>query len=450
MDVYEPAGDTEVENRPLVLYFHTGNFLPHPQNQGPGGLRTDSSAVEICKRLARMGYVAASCDYRLGWNPIAPEQDERVYTLINAAYRGMQDCRTAIRYFRMTEAEMDNPFGIDAERITVWGQGTGGYISFAAGAVSQYDDIVLEKFIREVEVSPGTFIPLPMVLEEVNGDIWGTSHGVNPLDGDTLCYPNHVGYSSDFSVAVNMGGAMGDISWIDDQDPSFISFHAPTDPFAPYMTGTVIVPGLNLPVVEVSGSYDVQGQINLFANNDIFLMADEYEPGLPYTVRANELNNGYNGLFPLERPAGSENDSAPWEWWAASNPNNLSGLATNPDMSPEKGRTYLDSIFGYAIPRMVCVLDLPGNPCQQTQSVGEEETILFSMYPNPARDNFTLRANSPIQLVSIYDVTGKRVFMRAGMNTLMWQYNEALPGRGIYTVEVMTERGRSARKLVID
>lgn len=88
MDIYEPAGDTET-NRPVVLYFHTGNFLPHPQNQSPGGLRTDSAAVEICSRLARMGYVAASCDYRLGWNPVAPTQDERVFTLINAAYRGV-------------------------------------------------------------------------------------------------------------------------------------------------------------------------------------------------------------------------------------------------------------------------------------------------------------------------------------------------------------------------
>ncbi len=34
MDVYTPAGDVET-NRPLVLYFHTGNFLPTPQNGQP-------------------------------------------------------------------------------------------------------------------------------------------------------------------------------------------------------------------------------------------------------------------------------------------------------------------------------------------------------------------------------------------------------------------------------
>ena len=31
MDVYEPEGDTET-NRPLILVFHTGNFLPRYMN----------------------------------------------------------------------------------------------------------------------------------------------------------------------------------------------------------------------------------------------------------------------------------------------------------------------------------------------------------------------------------------------------------------------------------
>lgn len=56
MDVYSPAGDTETD-RPVILYFHTGNFLPFPQNQGTGGTRTDSTAVELCTRLAKLGYV---------------------------------------------------------------------------------------------------------------------------------------------------------------------------------------------------------------------------------------------------------------------------------------------------------------------------------------------------------------------------------------------------------
>jgi carboxylesterase type B len=90
-----------------------------------------------------MGYVVASCDYRLGWNPVATTQEERVNTLINAAYRGVQDCRTAVRFFRKSQAENGNPFGIDPWRIGVWGQGTGGYIAFAAATINAYAAISL-------------------------------------------------------------------------------------------------------------------------------------------------------------------------------------------------------------------------------------------------------------------------------------------------------------------
>jgi carboxylesterase type B len=99
MDVYQPAGDSEAD-RPVILYFHTGNFLPQYVNGSAVGTRTDSSAVEICSRFARMGYVVASVDYRLGWNPLAGTQTERTTQLIQAAYRGVQDSRTAVRYFR--------------------------------------------------------------------------------------------------------------------------------------------------------------------------------------------------------------------------------------------------------------------------------------------------------------------------------------------------------------
>src|SRR5690606_29502488 len=109
-------GDTETA-RPLVLYFHTGNFLPFRNPANPsqlgfnnscGGERTDSAAVEICTRLAKMGYVVASVDYRLGWNPLASTDVARRFGIINAAYRGVQDARTAIRYFRKSVAEDNN------------------------------------------------------------------------------------------------------------------------------------------------------------------------------------------------------------------------------------------------------------------------------------------------------------------------------------------------------
>ncbi len=357
LDFYEPAGDTETD-RPLILYFHTGNFLPHPQNGSPGGLRTDSSVVELCTRMARMGYVVASCDYRLGWNPLAPTQEERVYSLINAAYRGVQDCRTAVRYFRMAEEEMGDPYHIDTDRIAVWGQGTGGYIAFSSSTINDYltDVGTNPKFLWDPD---GDGIPQPMVIDFVNGDINGTGFGVNPLDSDTLCYANWPEYSSEFHAMVNMGGAMGDLGWLEDGQVPMISFHATTDPFAPYDEGTVIVPVLNLPVVDVAGSYAVQEQANTFGNNEVFAGLS----GDNYTHAANANNDGFEGLYPLVRPVGSEADSAPWEWWAPDNPNNANGLATNPDMSAEKGRAFCDTIQWYTAPRLACALNLPNNPC---------------------------------------------------------------------------------------
>ncbi|MDG1159218.1 MAG: T9SS type A sorting domain-containing protein [Flavobacteriales bacterium] len=367
MDVYTPEGDTETE-RPLILYFHTGNFLPTPANGSTSGTRTDSITVELCSRFARMGYVVASCSYRLGWNPIAETQDERVNTLINAAYRGVQDSRTAVRYFRKDVAENGNQFGVDPTKIAMFGQGTGGYITLAAATLDEYSEVLLPKFTTEIEID-GNIIPVPMVLEDVNGDIFGTSVGVNPLDGDTLCYPNHVGYSSDFSACINLGGAMGDISWLEDGDMPMISFHAPTDPFAPYTTGILIVPGANLPVVEVSGSGDVQAQVAEYGNNQLFIDAgfmDEWSMANPGTLE---------GLYPVVRPEGQGVDSSPWDWWAASNPNNASGLLTNPDMSAEKGRAYADTIQGYVAPRLACALFLENSACANTGGVPNDMCV---------------------------------------------------------------------------
>lgn len=360
MDIYEPVGDVET-NRPVILYFHTGNFLPQPTYGNPTGNRSDSSVVELCTRLAKMGYVVASCDYRLGWNPIATAQTERVKTLINAAYRGVQDSRTAARFFRKSAAN-GNPYGIDPSKLVIWGQGTGGYIAFAAATINSYNDIVIPKFISDVEVQPGVIVPLPMVLEQVNGDPNGLSYGINPNDNDTLCYINHEGYDSGFTCMVNMGGALGDSTWVTANDIPMISFHAPTDPFAPYNIGTVIVPGLNLPVVEVSGSFNAQKKAHELGLNAPFEAVEAIND--LYTQSANQANNGYFGLYPMRRPASQPADSAPWEWWNTSNPASGNGLQTNPDMSAAKGKLFCDTIIAYAAPRLMCALNLPGNPCE--------------------------------------------------------------------------------------
>jgi hypothetical protein len=175
----------------------------------------------------------------------------------------------------------------------------------------------------------------------------------------------------------------------------------PTDPFAPYAEGTVIVPTTDEQVVDVSGSYSVQQAAAAFTNNAIFEGAETYVPGINYTIQANLNNDGYKGLYPILRSGANIYDSAPWEWWdtaliAETNSNN--GLLTNPDMSATKARTFIDTIQGYAAPRIMCALNLPGNPCEVVLAANDEcagafdvnsltggainETIMSSPYSN--------------------------------------------------------------------
>ena len=53
MDIYQPAGDT-VKRRLLIIFAHQGGFLV--------GSRTDDYMVNICTRMARLGYVTASIE----------------------------------------------------------------------------------------------------------------------------------------------------------------------------------------------------------------------------------------------------------------------------------------------------------------------------------------------------------------------------------------------------
>ena len=53
--------------------------------------------------------------YRQGWNPSSTDQNVRTSTLIQAAYRSIQDARSLIRFMRQDEANGDT-YGIDGSK----------------------------------------------------------------------------------------------------------------------------------------------------------------------------------------------------------------------------------------------------------------------------------------------------------------------------------------------
>lgn len=380
MDIYYPDPSVDdVEARPLIVYLHTGNFLPPPLNGSTTGLKTDSAAVELCMGWAKRGYVAVSVDYRKGWNPIAPTVQERRGTLLNAVYRAIHDAKMAVRYLR-ADALGDNMYEIDESKIVLYGQGSGGY---ASQAYTTLDNAPVELFLEK-------FLPNPFDPETSYID----TLAVGPVSG--FGYPNSVnlyrdnGVSAEVHMSINAGGALADESWLEAGDVPMVALNCVRDDFAPFHEGTVIVPTTQEDVVDVHGAnFFIQKAVDL-GNNDSFINIPD---GDPYTDAARalygetievsqgntiDINDTPEGLFPIIRPLYPflTNESAPWEWW---DPNSaialtevapgitahMASLSSNPDMSPEKGKLYVDTIQGYILPRVMCALDLPGAICEE-------------------------------------------------------------------------------------
>jgi hypothetical protein len=482
MDVYTPAGDTET-NRPLAIVLHTGNFLPIMVNGGVTGTKTDSSTVEICKRLARMGYVVASADYRKGWNPFAETQPERTVGLINAAYRGVQDARSCVRYFKQDFAINGNSYGIDTTKIVMWGQGTGGYIALAAATLDDFTDVIT------TTMPPGKFLidvngtPTPMVSEQLNGNLHATNlaiwpDGVAPFPGgDTMSIPNNVGYGSDFQLCVNVGGALGDIDWLDDTSPPFICFQVPTETNAPYNSFILGVPspvGV-LQIVEVQGSFQVATKANQLSLNDVFVSVEDEPEEWAKSASALASVDGVighdylEGLFPFNKEtpnAFGQVDGSPWQWWEkdiwdtiphplagtvlpAGSSFHFSAMLSNPDMSSEKGRAYIDTIMAYYAPRAFLALGLQGSTTEVTTL--DKADVGLSIAPNPSSGVFEIKTapSAPMQEIRIYDMQGKLVIKHANLNHHDFQIRHDGVAPGLYITKIRFEKGEVSEKIIL-
>ena len=461
MDVYQPNQTIDSETaRPLVIYIHTGNALPPPLNGSPNGTRKDSSAVESCNRLARRGYVAISMSYRLGWNPLAATELERRGSLLNAIYRAVHDVRQCIRTVKADAST----YRVDPNKIIVLGEGTGGYISLAVATLDDIQELYIEKF-RPDPFDPTVSFVNPAVVGDLNG-----------FNGQLALYrPND--QNSDIQFCVNMGGALADTSWMSPGDAPMVAFHTVFDPFAPFTEGIVIVPTTGGPVVPVQGSNLFMELANDFGNNSSF--ANIVTPDA-FTTRARALygstqthgatnvniRTDVEGLFPMVRPlwpAPAQEEASPWQWW---DPNsaiaqtvvsagpppitaNIASLASNPNMSPAKGRAYLDTVMGYMNPRIVCALSL--GPCG-TVGLNENATVAagVEVFPNPAHDRVTFTSsNATITAYEVFDVNG-RLVRAARVNTDRAEMDRQGLKAGAYTVQLHVAGGTVARKLMLD
>ncbi len=362
VDVYQPTGDTATD-RPLIILAHTGSYLPAFINQQTTGNKEDSSIVEVAKSLAKRGYVVAIASYRSGWNPATTIQAVAREQLLKATYRGLQDMRACVRFFRTNAST----YKIDPNKVVVGGQGTGGYIALSYGTVDRREDIESNiKFLRDNAS--------PMVSMDTLGD-WRGVGGIPPYN---LPHPETV--SSSAQMIINYGGAMGDTAWMKPNSLPIVSCHGKGDLFAPYFTGNVLVPTTGAVVIpNASGAGDVIPKADAMGLNNAI---NKYFYIDPYTTRAAAANKksvimpnnnfGFETSFPVE--------GSPWEWWDGpiaraktsqvyrGIPLPVNGkvvdslsMITNPFMSAARGKLYCDTIVSFFAPRIAARFGLEGS-----------------------------------------------------------------------------------------
>ncbi|GAB5558029.1 MAG: hypothetical protein SchgKO_22420 [Schleiferiaceae bacterium] len=463
VDFYEPTGDTATA-RPLIIYIHTGNFLPPPINGGPTGTRQDSVGIVQCTNWAKRGFAAASVSYRLGWNPLAPTALERRGQLLNAVYRAIHDVKQLVRVMKANAAT----YKIDPSQIVLYGQGSGGYVSLAYASMDKWSELEIPKFIN------------PLTQQSyVDSNLVGNLEGFGGLLN--LYAPN--GESSDIAFTVNTGGALADTSWLEAGDAPVVSFQCVRDAFAPFDEGTVIVPTTNEDVVDVQGANVFIDKANTLGNNtynsrtytDPITMKAQgrYGQTIDYIYPAPNdmitIRQNLDGLFPVIKPLGAslfQNQSSPWEWWDPNSPTasavidpgpppitaHQAGLLSNPDMSPMQGRTYLDTINGYAIPRIMVSLQLPGYDQISVEEYGVLNGVV-SMFPNPTSNTLTIswtEATSREGLtIEVIDLTGRAVMSEDGFRGGERVLNVSALTPGAYLVRLSGQEGVFTDRVIV-
>ena len=198
MDIYMPKGDT-LKERPLVLFIHGGGFFI--------GDKRDNAIVLWCQHFAKMGYVAASINYRMGFRPTKS-------SIERCGYRAVQDAHAAMRFLMHNKQK----YRINPKYLFAAGSSAGGVTTLNLA------------FMRNANRP-----------ESVEGGLFSDALGNIESSGNSL--------KETFKIRciANMWGAVHDISMIGNSRVSIISFHGDADQVVPYGTD-VPFKDLKLPV----------------------------------------------------------------------------------------------------------------------------------------------------------------------------------------------------------
>lgn len=242
MDVFQPDNDN-LAQRPLIIFVHGGTFIT--------GTKDDGDVTELCKRFAKLGYVTASINYRLGMG--IPSQA----TAAQALLRAVHDMKAAVRFFRK-DAATTNTYRINPDYIIGGGSSAGGLTAVHLAYLDQNNEV-------------------PSYVDTT---------GVNGLEGNS----GNPGYNSNIRAVVNLCGALADSSWLNTGDEPIVSVHGTQDGVVPYNTATISVFGI--PIIPVSGSRDIHARANNVGVTNV-LKTFNGQDHVPYATNGTYMDSTY-------------------------------------------------------------------------------------------------------------------------------------------------------------
>lgn len=370
VDIYQPIADTETE-RALIIFIHGGSFV--------GGSRTGADVVPLAQLYAKKGYVTSSISYRLGMKNLMTPSGPGEAGASEAVMRATQDAKAAIRFFKKSVAD-GNAYGIDTTKIFLVGSSAGGFVALHHAYLDQVSEI-------------------PAAINMSDPSLVG---GINGNSGTP-------GHTSDVRAIVNIAGALGDTTWMDNNTTPVLSLHGSADGTVPFGSAMLSLSIFN--IMEVDGSESIH-------------------------IKANEL--GIKNCFKAEYGADHVPHTA--------------------------GGEYLDTAVMYITPFLLseacgvaeyCVCNTVIDPteCHLDGTTGinfEDLDALLGMYPNPAQNEVSISLEgSIIEKIVFMDVNG-RIVNQVNAKEQYMNIDISNMTQGVYFVKVQTTNGTLTRKLVIE
>ena len=242
MDMLLPASEEPV---PVVVYIKGSGFT----KQYMDGM------IQPRLKLAEAGYAVISIEYRTV--PIATFPAPII------------DVKTGIRYLR-AHAEM---YGIDPDRIGIWGDSSGGWVSTmvaATNGVEEFDEGEYLDYSSDVDYCIDWYGVTDLTTIGHGYDPETEEGHLSPATTEALLL-NGTAFPPNTGAAVNADQEKADsaspLTYVDAEDPAFLIFHGTADPLVSIYESDILYEKLKEEGVEAT-LYHVEGaahgDINFF------------------------------------------------------------------------------------------------------------------------------------------------------------------------------------------